>query len=308
METKFTIVIPSFNERDDIRLSIESAVKQTYENKEILVIDDSTDSTKKIIEEYSNSGVRLVDGPGRGCCEARNMGIRMAKGDIVVILHADVILPNDFLDRIKKHYDQGIDWLLVESSVFNQESLYARYVELAHKADYLHRDDLYATEGFSFRRGAAVDVGSYTGDFDVKFCRDWTLGKKLYEKNYKKAFDRSIVVTHKAPDNFKEFYAVRKTRGRFSTLLQRFLFGRSLIYLFIKLVAKDILCLLKIVLIFPMAVRVFNLSKFSKHKIKDFFIMFWIHLLQEYAVRVGEWEGYSVALSKKSKNNLCISC
>src|SRR3989344_5290464 len=99
MERKFSIIIPSYNEGEDIRLSIESAITQKYPNKEILVVDDSSDSTPKIINEYAKKGVRFINGPRNGCCEARNLGIKTATGDIIVLLNADVVLPSDFLER-----------------------------------------------------------------------------------------------------------------------------------------------------------------------------------------------------------------
>ncbi|MEK7568282.1 MAG: glycosyltransferase family 2 protein, partial [Patescibacteria group bacterium] len=54
--SKFSIIIPSYNEGDDIRLSIDSAIKQDYQNKEIIVVDDSSDNTPEIIKEYADKG------------------------------------------------------------------------------------------------------------------------------------------------------------------------------------------------------------------------------------------------------------
>src|SRR3990172_2437151 len=92
----FSIIIPSYNEGDDVRLSIESALGQKYPHKEIIVVDDSNDDTPRIIEEYLDRGVKLVPGPGKGCCGARNEGMMLARGDVVVLLNADVVLPADF--------------------------------------------------------------------------------------------------------------------------------------------------------------------------------------------------------------------
>jgi glycosyltransferase involved in cell wall biosynthesis len=214
---KFTIIIPSYNEKEDVRLAIESSIKQRYPDKEILVIDDSTDNTPQIIREYVSRGVVLLDGPRKGCCGARNFGIKKASGDVVVLLNADVVLPPDFLEKIKKHYEAGADYVLVESRVFNQENIWARFIEMQHRYESRKIGDKAEwTEGFSCRREAALKVGLIPGDFPIRFCRDWFLGKRLNEAGFKKVIDRSIVVTHKAPDNFKEYWQVRKVRGRFS--------------------------------------------------------------------------------------------
>ena len=99
---KFSIIIPTYNEENDIRGTLESLLELTYKNKEIIIVDDSNDNTPNIIREYSEQGVKLVIPElRRGRCEARNIGIRESIGDILVILNADVILPNDFLEKIK---------------------------------------------------------------------------------------------------------------------------------------------------------------------------------------------------------------
>ncbi len=281
-----------------MRLSIESAIAQKMPAKEVLVIDDSTDNTPEIIREYADRGVKYLRGTAKGCCEARNQGIHTGTGDVIVILHADVILPPDFLIRITKHYREGADWVLVEAKVVNQDNAYARFIEMQHREEYEEDKIGYATEGFSFRREAALTVGGYTGEFPVKFCRDWTLGKKLSEAGYKKVFDRSIVVTHKAPDNFPEYWQVRKTRGRFNALLQRYLWGRSLKYLFMKFAAKDALMFLKFVLILPAAYRLARISSVSERPVRDFFALMPAYCLQEWSRVAGEWQGWRMALKR----------
>src|SRR3990167_3941332 len=92
------------------------------------MVDDSTDSTPEIILCYQDRGIQLVKPGGGGRCEARNKGIALATGDVIVILNADVQLPKHFLNNIKKYYDSGFDLLSVKSKVLNDDRLFARYV------------------------------------------------------------------------------------------------------------------------------------------------------------------------------------
>ena len=222
---KFSIIIPSYNEGDDIRLSIDSAIKQDYQNKEIIVVDDSSDNTPKIIKEYADKGVNLIIGPRKGCCGARNLGMKSASGDIIVLLNADVSLPPDFLSRVSRHYDDGADYVLIEARAFNLDNLWAKFIEMQHRYDMEKIGETAEwTEGFSCRRQAALDIGLIPGDFSARFCRDWLLGKRLGEAGYKKVIDYSIIVPHKSPDNFSDYWRVRKARGRFGSLMQYFLY------------------------------------------------------------------------------------
>lgn len=294
---KFSIIIPSRNENKDIRLSIESALAQTYQFREILVVDDSTDNTPAIIKEYEPAGVKLLNGPRKGCCEAKNLGIRAASGEVIVILNSDVVLPPDFLGKILKHYQAGADYVTVESMVFNQENFWAGFIEMQHRYETKKIGDKTEwSEGFSFRRQAGLDVGLIPGDFPVRFCRDWFFGKIMGEAGFRKVVDRSILVTHKAPDNFKEYWQVRKNRGRFSALTQYFLLKRNRGFLAIKFLIKNLFWILEFVLVFPAAIKIYKISRLSKNRFRDFFLFFYTYLIQKIAFIIGEWSGL---ISKK---------
>lgn len=289
---KFSIIIPSYNEKEDIRLSIESAINQTYQNMEIFVVDDSSDNTPEIIKEYALQEVKLINGHRKGCCGAKNQGIKMATGDIIVIVNADVILPPYFLDKISVHYTNGADYVLVESRVFNQKIFWARFVEMQHRYDSEKIGEKAEwTEGFSCRRQAVIDIGLIPGDFSARFCRDWFLGKKLKEAGFKKKVDLSIVVTHKAPDNFNEYWHVRKNRGRFSALTQYFLLQHNRGFLALKFLIKNLLWFLEFVLVFPVAIKIYKISRFSENSVKDFFPFLFAYFIQKITFILGEWSG-----------------
>ena len=125
---KFSIIIPTYNEEHDITETLEALLKLDYPDKEIIVVDDSTDRTPDIVRGYTDHGVRLIHPGGGGRCEARNLGIREAAGEILVILNADVHPRPDFLRRLVPHYEQGADYVLVLGKVSNLDNLFARYI------------------------------------------------------------------------------------------------------------------------------------------------------------------------------------
>lgn len=94
-----SIIIPAFNAEKTIGKSIQSAIDQTYNNLEIIVVDDcSTDNTIKIASELQKSDTRIIinkreknGGPGA----ARNSALDIARGKWIAILDADDwYLPN----------------------------------------------------------------------------------------------------------------------------------------------------------------------------------------------------------------------
>lgn len=89
-----SIVIPCYNSAPFVRAAIDSALDQTHAHMEIIVVDDgSTDDTSYVLSSYGNR-IRAVTQPNRGPSAARNVGLRMARGEFVQFLDADdVLLP-----------------------------------------------------------------------------------------------------------------------------------------------------------------------------------------------------------------------
>ena len=307
-----SIVIPTYNEEADIRPTLDAAVNLDYPYKEIIVVDDSTDETTNIIKEYQKHGVRLICRKERsnGCCGARNLGMEEAKGEIVVLLNADVRPQRDFLNRILLHYESGADYVLVWQKSANDEYLFPRYIEAEGNFNYSGKDWIEWTEGFSCRRQAALDVGLIPGNFPIPFCRDWLLGKILGEKGFRKVIDTSIIVYHVSPYKFGDFWRVRKNRGRFAFLfnyfigttsmkeliknepLDKVLKRYSLKALIFRVMLKTLYNGIKIFLIFPALYRVFKVSKFSPNKQRDIVPFLWASIIEKVAFSAGEWSAY----------------
>lgn len=89
---KISIVIPVYNAEQYLSQSVDSARAQTYENLEILLIDDgSIDDSPKICDEYAEQDERVVviHTPNQGPSKARNAGIKKATGEYLMFLDAD---------------------------------------------------------------------------------------------------------------------------------------------------------------------------------------------------------------------------
>ena len=91
-----SVIIPNFNYSNYLGQTIESVLAQTYDNIEILVVDDgSTDNSVEVAKQYSNK-IRLICQSNGGVSSARNEGIRNSRGSFVCFLDAD-----DFWERNK---------------------------------------------------------------------------------------------------------------------------------------------------------------------------------------------------------------
>lgn len=91
-----SIIIPVFNSEDYLAETIESAINQTWQNKEILLIDDgSTDNSLNIAKRYQCEWIKVFEQENKGASSARNYGLREAKGDYIQFLDADDLISSD---------------------------------------------------------------------------------------------------------------------------------------------------------------------------------------------------------------------
>ncbi len=101
MENKyrFSIIIPNYNKEEYVRETLESIFNQTYNNYEVIVVDDgSTDKSIEIINEFN---VKLFHTSRKRAGGARNVGIDNATGDYIIFLDSDdYFTDNTVLERL----------------------------------------------------------------------------------------------------------------------------------------------------------------------------------------------------------------
>ena len=99
---KVTAIIPCFNGASFVSEAIESALEQTYRQKEIIVVNDgSTDNSEEIILKYHNR-IKYIHQENKGLPSARNSGIENSTGEYLAFLDADDYWDNTFLDKLMR--------------------------------------------------------------------------------------------------------------------------------------------------------------------------------------------------------------
>jgi len=305
---KVSIIVPTYNEEKDIERTLDSLISLRYKNKEILVVDESSDSTPDLVKRYSSKGIRYIRQTGpKGRCRARNQGILEASGEIVIILNADVCLPVDFIEKILPHYERGADFLLVQSQVANIDSLFPRYVEASHQVRYPVLMNMAWTEGFSCYRRAAIDVGLFEDSFPIPLLagEDGLFGEKL-ERLYKKAADDTILVTHWVPETFKDFWAQRISRGVATPIFFKYVKKQEISVVIARAVFRSFIYLLGWVSLLPWLRFAWKLSQKSEKKIGDFAPFIFTIFLEYLGAILGEFKGIGILLkgAKNQKNSL----
>ena len=100
MRSLVSILIPAYNSERWITPCIQSALRQTWQPKEIIVVDDgSTDSTLQVARQFSSKGIQVLTQPNQGASVARNTAFAACQGDYIQWLDADDLLEPDKIER-----------------------------------------------------------------------------------------------------------------------------------------------------------------------------------------------------------------
>lgn len=91
-----SIIIPLFNSEQYLKETIESALSQTYLNKEIIIVDDgSTDQSLSVCKSFLSNKITIIEQKNAGAAAARNTGLKHCSGKYIQFLDADDILGQD---------------------------------------------------------------------------------------------------------------------------------------------------------------------------------------------------------------------
>lgn len=108
---KYSVVIPLYNKQRYIKETLKSVLNQTFQDFEILVVDDgSTDESLKEAKKVVSEKIRIIEQENQGVAVARNTGILHAKGEYISFLDADDIWRKNYLETIEgltKNYTQS---------------------------------------------------------------------------------------------------------------------------------------------------------------------------------------------------------
>ena len=126
IQPKISIIVPVYNTEKYLSQCLESLLKQTLTEIEIICIDDgSTDGSGKILEEYRQKDARIIvmRQQNAGQSTARNKGIKIAKGEYVYFVDSDDWLENDCCQILYERAEaNGLDMISMAATSDKEES------------------------------------------------------------------------------------------------------------------------------------------------------------------------------------------
>lgn len=195
IEPRVSVIITAYNSEAFIADAIQSVLNQTRAADEIVVIDDgSIDSTRRVVSEFADQGIKFIQQGNHGSSAARNKGIRETSGEYIAFLDADDIwLENKIrlqVGYLNAHPKAAIvsgfakRWNTTRGTTREQGKILPNMNIL--RREILVRNVLGNASMVMVRRSALQGVGLFNED--IRWGQDWELWQRLVQQ-----YDAGIV-------------------------------------------------------------------------------------------------------------------
>jgi len=209
-----SVIVPAYNAEHTIKECVEALLCQSTPPSvyEVIVVDDgSTDDTGRIAARL---GATVLHQANRGPAAARNLGLKKARGGVILFTDADCAPSADWVQQMIAPLSDP--QIAGSKGIYRtrQRSLTARFVQVEYedRYDYTAQQpfvDLVDTHAACYRRGALLASGGFDARF--RYCEDQELSFRMAEAGYKMAFCPRAAVYHHHPDSWR-MYARKKAR------------------------------------------------------------------------------------------------
>lgn len=221
---KVSVIIPAFNAENFIGDAINSALKQHYDNLEIIVVNDcSTDNTLKVLSEFGNK-IRIINNTqNSGASFSRNAGIKAATGEFIAFLDADdVWLANKLnqqLAALAQHPESEFVYtdsplIDINNNGFDFEQVDPKQPEIECKSlANVFEKPYFSTSTIILTRSLCQQIGFFREDLntaeDVDFCLKAASLTTVIKLNQALAITRRVAGSlGSSPDSYQDNLSV----------------------------------------------------------------------------------------------------
>lgn len=226
MKDLISIIVPVYNVEKYLNKCIESIIKQTYKNIEIILIDDgSTDNCGKICDEYKkiDNRIKVIHKENEGVSSARNIGIQNSNGNYIGFVDSDDYIEKDMYEKLvnemKLDKDLSIaicgvndiseEGIILNNSKYNKEIILDRetfFIEILNEENInaviwnkLFKKELFSNVKFNEQTKIAEDLELFLNIID-RINKVKIIPNKLYNWLVRK----NSVTKTKFNDNWKQ--------------------------------------------------------------------------------------------------------
>lgn len=213
----FSVIIPVYNRPDELNELLQSLVGQHFKSFEVLVVDDgSSVSCEKIVSRYSDClNIHYYYKSNTGPGLSRNYGAERSKGEYLIILDSDCILPDTYFDAVigELNTDDSVD------AFGGPDKAHASFSNVQKAINY-SMTSFFTTGGIrggkkkmdkfyprSFNMGVRREVYQTLGGFsNMRFGEDIDFSIRIFKNGYKCRLFPEAWVYHKRRTDWRKFF------------------------------------------------------------------------------------------------------
>lgn len=178
MQGKISIIVPVYKVEKELDRCVQSLQKQTYENIEVILVDDgSPDRCPKLCDEYAQGDIRIkvIHKENGGLSDARNAGLKQATGEFVLYVDSDDYIDLDACERLIKATNGGKVDIVVGNALMEKPNGYELMVHTATPAGTIY-------DAKAFIKKAIRAYQWYAPAWLNMYRREYLLENNLYFK------------------------------------------------------------------------------------------------------------------------------
>jgi len=269
--SKVSVIVLTYNSAETLKPLLESLKQQTIPPDEIIVIDGgSTDNTIDVAKGF---GCIIYDKPIKIRAKARNIGVKLASGEIVVFIDSDCIAEKSWLEELIRglNEDNAIAGVSGRVLALNADKMIPKFIDFIST-----NEPHYATWNIAYKKSVLEEVGGF--DDRLHACEDQALAWKIIREGYKIVWNPKAIVYHKHREKLTFFLKQQYEYGKWAVVAKR-IYGISYYKSLILLFAVPLLFIFKYI------------RKVTVHPLLPFFLA-----LSALAYSLGAWRGLILRL------------
>lgn len=213
---KYSIIVPVYNRPDEVDELLESLLTQAEKDFEIIIVEDGSQKPcKEVCDKYAGQlDLHYFMKPNSGPGQSRNYGAERAKGEYLLILDSDVVLPNDYLKAISDELERE-----PADAFGGPDSAHDSFTD-TQKAISYSMTSFFTTGGIrggrkkldkfyprSFNMGIRRDVYAELGGFSkMRFGEDIDFSIRIFKAGKRCRLFPEAWVWHKRRTDFRKFW------------------------------------------------------------------------------------------------------
>ena len=216
MNPKYSVVIPVYNRPDEVDELLQSLCSQTYRNFEVVVVEDgSAIPCKQVVDKYAEAlDVHYFEKPNSGPGQTRNYAAERSRGEYLLILDSDCILPETYLTAVEAELQREL-----ADAFGGPDRAHDSFSDVQKAINYA-MTSFFTTGGIrggkkkmdkfyprSFNMGVRAEVYKALGGFSaMRFGEDIDFSIRIFKGGYRCRLFPEAWVWHKRRTDLKKFF------------------------------------------------------------------------------------------------------